>query len=212
MNPYLKVFLGTVIPLGIFAGTALSASAGQVHIELLDVRCGNTEDVTGADEFYIVGALSDSANTGAALTTPININDGQTKSFRADQRVIFDAYVPNGVTVRGGLKAYDEDFAKDWSQYGPMVNQITTVVVAGLQATGDPYAVTAAQILNYGVKGFGFFASLDKDDELGKLELNVSPLGPNVEEKTWRFLRTASIWNPGLSTWDYIVRYRITLY
>ncbi|MEW6493437.1 MAG: hypothetical protein AB1589_13170 [Cyanobacteriota bacterium] len=207
MNPYLKVFLGTVIPLGIFTVTAFSASAGQVRIELLDVKCGNTEDVTGADEFYIVGALSDGTNTKAALTTPMDINDGQTKSFRADQQVIFDAYVPNGVTVRGGLKAYDEDFAKDWSQYGPMVNQITTVVAAGLSAAG--YA-TAGDILNYGVKGFGFFASLDKDDELGKLELNVSPLGPNVEEKTWRFRKTGSIWNPGYSTWDYTVRYRIT--
>jgi hypothetical protein len=59
MNPYLKVFLGTVIPLGIFTGTALSASAGQVRIELLNVSCGNTEDITGADHFYIVGALSD---------------------------------------------------------------------------------------------------------------------------------------------------------
>lgn len=209
MNRYLKVFLRTVIPLGIFTGTALSASAGQVRIEVLDVKCGNTEDVTGADEFYIVGALSDGTNTQAALTTPMDINDGQTKSFRADQQVIFDAYVPNGVTVRGGLKAYDEDFAKDWSQYGPMVNQITTVVAAGLSAAG--YA-TAGDILNYGVKGFGFFASLDKDDELGKLELNVSPLGPNVEEKTWRFRRTSNWWNPGWSTWDYTVRYRITRY
>ncbi len=210
MKPYLKVFLGTVIPLGIFAGTTLSASARSVRIELLDVKCGNTEDVTGADEFYIVGALSDGTNTKAALTSPMDINDGQTKSFRSDQRVIFDANVPQGRTIRGGLKAYDEDFAKDWSKYGPTVNLITTAVVTGLQASGDPTAITAAQILNWGVKGFGFFASLDKDDELGKLELNVSPLGANVEEKTWRFRKTGSIWNPGWSTWDYTVRYRIT--
>ncbi|HEY9674757.1 MAG TPA: hypothetical protein V6D11_25180 [Waterburya sp.] len=207
MKPYLKLLLGTIIPLGIFAGTALSASARSVRIELLDVKCGNTEDVTGADEFYIVGALSDGTNTKAALTSPMDINDGQTKPFRADQRVIFDANVPNGVTVRGGLKAYDEDYAKDWSQYGSMVEKIAAGVAVGLTVAGYP---TAGDILNYGVKGFGFFASLDKDDELGKLELNVAPLGPNVEEKTWRFRKTGSIWNPGWSTWDYTVRYRIT--
>lgn len=204
MKSYLKLFLATVIPLGIFTGTALSASAGSVRIELLKVECGNTEDVTGADEFYIVGALSDGTNTKAALTTPIDINNGQTKSFQAAQRVIFDAYVPNGVTVRGGLKAFDEDYAKDWSQYGPMVEKIAAGVALGLTAAGYP---TAGDILNYGVKGFSFFAKLDQDDQLGKLELNVSPVGPNVEEKTWNFSK--SDWT-GWSSWSYKVRYRIT--
>jgi hypothetical protein len=210
MHPSLKWFMATAIPLGIFAGTALSASAGQVRIELLDVKCGNTEDVTGADEFYIAGALSDGNNTQAALTAPFDINDGQTRYFNPTQQVIFDAYVPEWATVRGGLKAFDEDFGKDWSHYGPVVNQMTDVVVAALAGSGDPYAVTASQILNYGVKGFNFFAARDKDDELGKLELNIPASGPNVEEKTWHFQRKASWWNPGYSTWNYTVRYRIT--
>lgn len=210
MNRYLQLFLTTAIPLGIVTGTALTASAGQVRVELLDVKCGNTEDVTGADEFYIVGALSDGTNTKAALTSPTSINDGQTKSFPSSQQVIFNAYVPQGKTVRGGLKAFDEDFGKDWSKYGPMVNKITDTVAGGLAASGDPYAVTAAAILQFGVKGFGFFASLDRDDELGKLELNVSASGPAVEERTWKFRKTSSFWNPGWSTWDYTVRYRIT--
>jgi hypothetical protein len=71
---------------------------------------------------------------------------------------------------------------------------------------------TAGQILSWGIRGFGFFVALDRDDELGKLELNVSPIGANVEEKTWRFRRIGSIWNSGWSTWDYTVRYRITRY
>jgi hypothetical protein len=211
MNPYLKVFLGTAIPLGIFAGTALSASAGQVKIELINVYCGNTEDVTGADEFYIVGALTDgtAANTKAALTSPISINDGQTKTFSESQKVLFNGNVLPGTTIRGGLKAYDEDFGKDWSKYGPTVNNIVSTVTAGLTASGNPKAVAAGQILSWGVKGFGFLASLDKDDELGKIELNVSPIGPNVEEKTWKFSR--SDWT-GYSSWNYTVRYRITRY
>ena len=206
MNRYLQMFLATAIPLGIVTGTALTASAGQVRIELLDVKCGNTEDVTGADEFYIVGALSDGTNTNAALTSPISINDRQTKSFPWNQQVIFDANVPQGVTVRGGLKAYDEDFGKDWSKYGPMMKKIVDEVKKELKDSDIPYSKTAGKILNGALKGFGFFASLDKDDELGKLELNVSPVGANVEEKTWRFRQTGLGW----STWDYTVRYRIT--
>ncbi len=207
MNPYLKLCLATIIPLGIVTGTALSASAGQVRIELLNVKCGNTEDVTGADEFYIVGALSDGTNTNAALTSPISINDGQTKSFSSGQQVIFNANVPQGVTVRGGLKAFDEDWAKDWSKYSSTATKIKDAVVAGLTASGNPKAVTAATILNYGFQAFSTISSLDKDDQLGKFELNVSPIGPNVEEKTWKFKK--SDWT-GYSSWDYTVRYRIT--
>lgn len=204
MNRYLQLFLTTAIPLGIVTGTALTASAGQVRVELLDVKCGNTEDVTGADEFYIVGAMSDGTNTKAALTSPISINDGQTKSFSSDQQVIFHANVPQGATVRGGLKAFDEDFGKDWSKYSPMVNKITDDVRKELE---DADEKKAANILKWAVKAFGFFASLDKDDELGKVELNVSASGPNVEEKTWKFSRKD--WT-GYSSWDYTVRYRIT--
>ena len=29
----------------------------RIRVELGDVFCGNTEDVTGADEFYLVGAV-----------------------------------------------------------------------------------------------------------------------------------------------------------
>jgi hypothetical protein len=212
MNRYLKLFLTTVVPLGIVAGTALSASAKQVRIELLSVKCGNTEDVTGADELYVTGALSDGTigNTKGVLTSPMSINDGQTKSYPLAQQVIFNGNVLPGDTVRGGMKAFDEDFAKDWSKYGPTVIKITDTVVAGLTASGNPKAVTAAAILNYGMKGFSFFASLDKDDELGKIELNVPALGPDVEERTWKFSRSSSFWNPGWSTWDYTVRYRIT--
>lgn len=211
MNPYLKVFLGTAIPLGILAGTALSASAGQVKIELINVYCADTEDVTGADEFYIVGALTDGtqANTKAALTSPISINNGQTKTFPASQQVLFNGYVAQGTTIRGGLKAYDEDWAHDWAKYEPWAKTIKDAVVTGLNASANPKAVAAATILDWGFKGFSAISYLDKDDLLGKIELNVSPIGPNVEEKSWKFSR--SDWT-GYSSWNYTVRYRITRY
>ncbi len=207
MNSYLKLILATAMPLGVFLGTAISASAGQVRIELLDVRCRNTEDVSGADEFYIIGALADGTNTKAALTSPIGINDGQIKSFDPAQQVIFDADVPEEQTVRGGMQAFDEDFGKDWAKHGDTANKITDTVATGLKSSGNPYAVGAGTIIDYAVKGFGFFASLDKDDNLGTLELNVPASGPSVEEKEWTFSKKD--WS-GYSSWNYTVRYRIT--
>ncbi len=207
MNRYVKLFFLTVTPFAILTGTALTASATQVRIELLNVKCNNTEDVTGADEFYILGALSDTTNTKGALTSPISINDGQTKTFNSAQQVIFDADVPEGQTVRGGLKAFDEDFAKDWAKYDSTVNQISDAVAGGLAASGNPKAATAGTILKFAVKGFGTLASLDKDDHLGTLELNVPVSGPEIEEKEWKFSKKD--WT-GYSSWNYIVRYRIT--
>jgi len=118
--------------------------------------------------------------------------------------------VRSGDTIRGGMKAYDEDFGKDWAKYGPTVNKITEAVLTGLAASGNPKAVAAGAVINYAVQGFGFLASLDKDDELGKIELNIPANGPQVENREWKFKKSASWWNPGISTWNYTVRYRIT--
>lgn len=74
MNTYLKLFLATVIPCEIFTGTALSVSARQVPIELLNVSSYNTEDVLGKDQFYIARALSPNTNTQEILTPSINVN------------------------------------------------------------------------------------------------------------------------------------------
>lgn len=179
----------------------------RVRIELLEVRCGNTEDVTGEDEFYILGALSDGTNTKGVLTSPFGINDGQIKPFRSEQQVLFDAIVPAGQTVRGGLKAFDEDFAKDWANYASDVNQLTWLVASNLVASGNPYAMGAGTILGLAVGAFDAFASLDKDDDLGTIELNVPASGSSVEEKEWRFSEEGDIF--GYSSWDYTVRYRI---
>lgn len=52
----------------------------RVRIELLDVYCHNTEDVTGADTFYLVGGVSDGRQSQPVLTNRVWINDGQTRS------------------------------------------------------------------------------------------------------------------------------------
>jgi len=94
------------------------AQAVKVRIELLDVRCHDTEDVTGTDELFVVAALRDGRQTRGLVPRPIAINPGQTRTFTKDQRVIFEGKVPRGRTVKGGLITYDEDYAKGAASRG----------------------------------------------------------------------------------------------
>jgi hypothetical protein len=43
----------------------------RVRIELLDVFCHDTEDVTGADTLYLVGGASDGIRTQSFVTNRI---------------------------------------------------------------------------------------------------------------------------------------------
>jgi len=182
----------------------------RIRIELIRVHCGNTEDATGADHLYVVGALSDGITSRGALTSPMRINDNQEKEFAPAQRVLFDADVKPDAIVRGGLKAFDEDFGKDWAKYKDTVNKISELVSQGLKSTKKPKAVVAGEILSYATKAFGLFAPLDKDDELGTIELNVPAQGSSVEEIAWKFQKKGSVLNPGVSTWNYTVVIRVT--
>lgn len=177
----------------------------RMKIELVDVSCGNTEDVTGADEFYLVGALAGGTVVKPILTTPISINDKQRKTFPAGQTVLFEGEVPQGQSVKGGIKAYDEDAAKDWAKYGSTITQISDAVSQALAKAG-PTGVTAGKILSVATQGVGLLASLDKDDLLGTTELEISATGPAFEERSWLMKEKGLGW----STWDYTVRYRIS--
>lgn len=82
----------------------------RLRAELLDVYCADTEDVTGADKLYVVGAVTDGAATKGVLTTPIKVNnDGKPRYFPPGQTVLFDSDVPNNRTIRIALQAFDED-------------------------------------------------------------------------------------------------------
>jgi hypothetical protein len=64
---------------------------------------------------------------------------------------------------------------------------------------------TPGVILGAATKAFGAFSSLDKDDELGSTELEISATGPSKEERSWLIEKEGSSW----SNWDYTLRYRI---
>ena len=195
------------VPKG-YRPTALTGfnSVSHLRIDLSRVHCGNTEDKSGADSLYIVGAASDGNKSQGVLTTPMHINDNQEKTFNPAQSLVFDSDIDLSSSVKVGLRAYDEDFAKDWSNYGGKVQKISDGVANGLKTTKDPKAVAAGTILEYGIKAFSFLASLDKDDFLGEHKTEVSLSGPPMEERTWHFWNDSGI---GLSTWNYSVVLRI---
>ncbi|MEH2420046.1 MAG: hypothetical protein V7K48_03615 [Nostoc sp.] len=192
----------------------------KVKVELIDVYCRDTEDVTGADDFYLVGGLVGGKTTKAILTTPIKINDKQRKSFKPDQAILFEGEIPEGQSVKGGLKAYDEDFTKNWAEadrsknrygetvnwakYGETVKKISSAISGAIAATGSQEAV-AGTILSAATTAEGILDSLKKDDLLGSTELEISSTGPSHEERAWKISTTA-----GWSTWDYTLTYRIT--
>ncbi|MEM1167567.1 MAG: hypothetical protein AAGJ08_00355 [Cyanobacteria bacterium P01_H01_bin.35] len=180
----------------------------KIKVELVDVYCADTEDVTGADDFYLVGSLVGGGVTKPILTHPIKINDKQTKSFRPEDALLFEGEIQSGQTIKGGLQAYDEDAAKDWNNgYADTVNSISNTVSGALATTG-PQGATAATILKVATKGIGILASFDKDDLLGSTELEISARGPANETREWKMSKKDSF--VGWSTWDYTVRYQIS--
>lgn len=179
----------------------------RIRVELIDVYCADTEDVTGADDFYLVGALVGGDVTKAILTHPIKINDKQRKSFDPGDSVLFDGNVNPGQVIKGGLKAYDEDAGKDWSKHGDTVQQISSAVSGAVSAAG-PYGAIAGTILSAATTGVGILASLDKDDLLGACELEISAVGPSYEVREWKMSKKNSF--AGWSSWDYTVRYQIS--
>ncbi len=188
----------------------------RIRIELVDVYCRNTEDVTGADEFYILGGVGSYSKLGAAgddlkvrpvLTVPISINDNQRKAFGQGGGIVFDDDVPENHTLYIALAGYDEDSNKDWSKHGDMVTKVGASISKGLVATGVPQGQIAGMIIPLAIAGIGLVANLDTDDLLGQLkrDLAVSALPDGSHTQFWT-LKKKGGW---YSNWSYTVTYKI---
>lgn len=193
--------------LGMFAGLLLSgasAQAGQVRIvvKLLSTHCGNTEDVTGADELYAVSLFSAGSKETmqAGLSSKLNINDDQAFDPWPAPHVLYDGVVDDTQTLTGGIRFFDEDFAKDWSQRPQWLDGLVGKGASALQSSGNPKAVIAGTVLDYAYKGFGWVASMDADDLLGARDMTISPSGPASEITNFKFHRDD--WT-GYSSWNY---------
>jgi hypothetical protein len=185
----------------------------NVTVELISVYCSNTEDVTGGDEFYLVGlALGDPDLRSPILTTPMSVNDGQVKTFGAES-LLFKGEVPVDSHIALYLQAYDEDFAKDWAKRPSWVDkmaeasaaQLSAGAAAALLTNPAGWAIVATCALAAaGIGGFYLAGSGDKDDELGSLRALIPVRGYSEENRQWSFQRSG-----GWSGWNYTVRFRI---
>ncbi|MCE7980123.1 MAG: hypothetical protein DYG89_02930 [Caldilinea sp. CFX5] len=183
----------------------------HLHIEIDSVYCADTEDVTGADSFFAIGAGADrfSGKSNTLLSIPFQINNGQTKSFPAEttQRVLFDGDVDAASTIVLGIMFYDEDANHDWSKYGPLITAISSGISSGLSQLG-PYGIAGGVVLTVATAATGLIMTLDKDDLLGQtsLELPVlwQPIGTNIRQIG---ARGGGGW---YSSWNYLINLKIT--
>ncbi|MFF0728583.1 hypothetical protein [Streptomyces sp. NPDC004134] len=172
----------------------------NLKITLDRVQCFETEDESGADDFYVAGAAVAGGKTQTVLTTPMEIKDGQDLAFPSDQRVVFDGSVADADTLHLGLAAYDQDGKGDWKKRGDAVSKITTAVKALPLPSGSLLVSTASKAAD------AVFGRLDSDDKLGQLTLDVrvKDLKPGAGRK-WSCSRDSG----GASSWRYEVSYTI---
>jgi hypothetical protein len=187
----------------------------RIRIDVVDVSCRGTEDVTGADELYLMGvAVPQTGDARGILTGTLSVNDGETKSFPTDRTTLFDGTIAGDESVAVALQAYDEDVAHDWQRRASWVNDIGTKV--GAAASGAAVAALATNPIGWSTigavaagalvaGGFILIAANDKDDQLGVLNVLVPAVGAAEEVWPWRFSHAGGWW----SSWDYTVRYRI---
>lgn len=190
----------------------------RVRIELVDVVCRDTEDVTGADDFYLVGGVStsDGKQVRDVLTAPLHINDGQRKPFFPQDQIVFDDMVDDSEVLGLGVQAFDEDGSKDWKKAADWSKDIAPYVGEGVKVIVDIFASSskakkagaiADKVAKIATDAFGKLANLDKDDSLGTMKVVVPAAGPAVEERQAQFKHSDIWW---YSDWDYTVNYRIT--
>jgi hypothetical protein len=184
----------------------------RVRVELDRVTCHDTEDVTGGDEFYAMGAGADrfSGKNQVLLSKPFSINDGQTKNFPVEsvQRVLFEGTVDAASTVMFAVRFYDEDSNKDWTKHQSMVTNLSKGVSSGLALLG-PKGIAAGAVLTVLTQSVGLIMSLDKDDLLGEARreffVGSLPIGTTVHTITLKGGSTR--W----SNWSYLVSFKITV-
>ena len=194
------------------AFTALTPRRRHVRMEFIRVTCYNTEDVTGADEFYATATAKDrfDLENKTSLSQPLSINDGQTKDFpfAPAERVFFDGDVQAASTIAVAAKFYDQDASNDWSStYTNLANS----VAAGLTALGGP-GVAAGAVLKILTAATEALFRLDKDDLLGEYKKDWSvadlPFGTTYEPIPFA---DPSGGGRGWSTWSYNVQMAITV-
>ncbi|MGW1077918.1 hypothetical protein [Streptomyces sp. NPDC002537] len=90
----------------------------KLKVVLDRVVCRDTEDIVGADEFYVSGVVATNFGAQPVLTKPMDIRNGQDLAFDTAQRVVFEGELPESGNLVINLNAWDSDFGKDWEEKG----------------------------------------------------------------------------------------------
>ncbi|GCD40648.1 hypothetical protein [Streptomyces paromomycinus] len=171
----------------------------KLKISLDRVKCFTTENTSGADDFYVVGATVAGGKTQAVLTAPLGIDDGQELAFPPDQRVVFDGPVADADTLHLGIAAYNRDVKGDWKR-GDAASKITTAVGALPVPSGSLLVSTAYTAAD------AVFGRPGPDEKLGQLTLDVPVKDlKSGADKKW----SCSGKSDALSSWQYEVYYTI---
>ncbi|MDP8929214.1 MAG: hypothetical protein M3O70_11755 [Actinomycetota bacterium] len=186
----------------------------RVRVSLDSVACRDTEDVTGADHFYLAGVVTDGETVKEVLTRPLKINNGQTISFGEGGGTIFHVDAPTDRILKVTFVGFDQDAGSDWKRIEGGVKQATDAVAAVLRAIPNPYTVTAAELLPVVRQGIGAVMQMDIDDELGQHVADFplwglpQPNGGPIGLSQFVPLKGGSGW---WSSWNYTVNYRVLL-
>ena len=134
----------------------------RVIIEVDKIICRDTEDETGADEFYLYSTIlrereKDMITT--KITDPINVNASKTATynFPVSQRILFSQIVDRSSTLILNFMAYDEDCAKSKD----FKEKVATEVIANVGKAVGIFVPVAGTIINIMSSVIGIFINVN---------------------------------------------------
>ncbi|MER6816227.1 hypothetical protein ABT299_43775 [Spirillospora sp. NPDC000708] len=179
-------------------------------VRLDRVECADTETITGADKFYLMGACwvgtKEENRTKSILTPPVSIQNGQTRHF-GNNALIFDDEVDEDDTLVLTFAGYDRDGDNFATNATDMQKKLAEGVATAIHYLPFKAAPQVSEVLSYAVKyGGGMIKAFDKDDKLGELKLDTPVKDIGVDD-----YRMVHWYEGGLgwSTWDYKVHYQL---
>ena len=170
----------------------------HLTVSLRDVHCTKTED-TGLfgseDELYITGAIVAGPTSKALLTSILDIDDGQTRSFPPEDSLLFDGDVPDGTTAHLVLEVFDQDSGADWRNRRAVIDGAQAVLDKKLRERRGPGEgageLSLEEVFQWVADAFQMIAEADKDDRLGELTLDI-PLSNSVDIEDYPHAFTAN--------------------
>lgn len=194
----------------------------RVSVRLLDVTAHDTEDTTGADEFYLLGGVHAGDQVSQLNTAPIPVNDNDSdyrEPVVGRQGITaFSADVPGDYPFGLYLHAFDEDAGTDWAKISLHGDRVRDELIKAAATFKDPRAVQGAAVASVAWEVIDMAGANDKDDDLGTwshvrpghpglvadLGLGTRVYEANFEGSTWFGIAD-------ISDWSYTVRYEVTV-